>query len=744
MKRTLWVSLAAWLAVAASVGADVVVERWGVAGHVQHAKALEYVPVDKQATLMVLDVSAVPAGAKVYRARLAFFRRPEYARRFDLFPAQVQGEGKDLQVKRAGECLMLLPPYYRTFDATALVRGWVRDGSRKGHILIAGAPEFERDKTYLEIAYEGTLKDPPRQVTDLKTFYRAGQVFITFREIEDISKGIDDYPWGRLIQDARGYNPEMLIPKDEPREVRYRVYRHARPITRASIGEAELLAEVVPGSRFNTREVRRIWRGEQVPSVLDQEFIGLRLAVEPEKPLPSGVGKYVHTVTNAGTGYYAVVASVEGVENTADFSAANTAGPIEETVAPPEPVVYRKAVRDLEGKKGKYVQLWCNYYAAPPLSAIPMCYDVVVGFCEEKRARPAPVHVNRGHSWIETVEPAEPSLTAGIDLAHCSDYPNAFWMGINDAYGTLKGIEQGQWQPFPQRRQEALLKWLDRQYGIDWNQIAVGVGAWGMMEIERPDLYAQLHGWGLPEATKGFQAWQRACGVWGGPAHYKDRPNQESPFYRQDWTRYVLADPVREIPFFHMHLGWGAHFAEMGWPPVPRFLRAMIQTKRAFVYHWRAAQEERPTIRRDQSVPAFGNCSLDDNPGNGDLANGEGMNIQLNGYLTWDSQTLVDSPEGWEVTVWLTGRPPLPECTVDLTPRRCQKFKAAPGRKFTWTNTLLAASQKDKAGKAGEQPRAGSLVQSGAATADKWGLVTVEQLKVTTDKHRLVIRQAGK
>jgi hypothetical protein len=47
--------------------------------------------------------------------------------------------------------------------------------------------------------------------------------------------------------------------------------------------------------------------------------------------------------------------------------------------------------------------------------------------------------------------------------------------------------------------------------------------------------------------------------------------------------------------------------------------------------------------------------------------------------------------------------------TVDVTPRRLQKFKPKPGEKFKWTS---------------------STGGSGTVTADKWGLVTVEKVKI--------------
>ena len=734
MRQTVWLALAAWSLAAGGARADVVVQRWGLAGAVQHAKTLRYQRAADGATLLAFDLSALPKAARIYRARLKLVRKERYGPAVRLFPAGAKGQAD-------GKRLKLLAPRFRWLDATEAVRRWARAGTGRARFVLAGETTFERDRTFLEIAYEGKLAQPPRQVGQVKAFYRAGQVFLTFGEIEDLSKGVDDYAWGHLIKASGGYNPRGLVPRDDPREVRYRVYRSDKPITAATLGSARLLADVAGGSRFNTRQVRRIWRGEQTPSDLDEKYVAVRLAVEPEKPLPSGVGMYVHTVEARGVGYYAVVAAVNGVENTTLITSANTSGPIREAVAAPEPVVCKKIVHPLKKQAATYVQLWCNYYCPAPLSPVPMCYDVVVGYCPQRLAKPAPVHIHRAHSWIHTAEPVGPSATDGIDLAHCGDWPNAFWMGINDAAGTLKGIDEGTWQPFPMRRQEALLGWLDGQFGIDPNRITAALGAWGMMEIERPDLYADLHGWGLPEVTKGFQAFQRARGVWGPPAAYDKRPDRENPFYRQDWSRYVLADARRELPFFHMHLGWGAHFTEMGWPSIPRFLRAMIDTKRAFVYHWKVPRDRRPTIRRDASLPAFGNCSLDDNPGNGDLNHGEGMNIQLNGYLNWDGKTIVERPDRWEITVWLSGRAPLAECTVDLTPRRCRRFRAKPGERFAWTNTMRTTdAQRRRAVEAGETAPEQRRVQSGTVRADRAGLVTIRKLKVTTGRHRVVLR----
>ena len=716
-------------------GADVVTQRWGVSGHVQHPRTLKYKLLGRQGRLMNFDLSALPKGASIYRARLVFARTSGgYDRAFEIYPVLARD---DDGVKPGPKPLALAEPQGRWFDATDEVRRQLGTGGRTVTLLIRSAPRYKREATFLEIAHEGKLKGPPPQVSAVRAFYRAGQVFITFKEVEDLSEGQERYPWGLLIKKLRGYNAEGPIPDDTKRELRYRVYRHDKPITAKTIGRAELLAEVVPASGFDTRLVRRIWRGENVPSKLDDKFIALRVAVEDGKPLASGVGVCVHTVPKAGRGYYAVVTSVNGVENTVDISKANTAGPIDEKVAPPEPVLVREITHKGKSADQTWLEQWYSYWAVPPLSPRPLRYDVVVEHCPGRLAKPAPLHVSHGSGWSTCPDGGRGHPGRGVHLKPCEDQPSSFWMGINEAHSTLRGIEHGKWQPFPQRRQEALIRWVKSKWPIDEQRITAGTAAWGMMEIERVDLYAYVVGWGVPEISKGFQAWQRARGVWGQPRAYKGRPDAENPFFRQDYSRYVLTHPKRELPYFLVTPATGAHNTEMGWPPFPRFFRAMMQTKRAFVASWgkgswawsvtpvlRDVRSGKLDIKRDQTLPAFANCTLDDNPGCGDLREGD-YRGQINGYLLWETASIVDEPARWEMTVWVDKSAPLPDCTVDLTPRRCRKFRLPAGADFKWENL-------DKDGK---------VLAKGTGKADKHGLATVAKLKITKARHCIRIHR---
>jgi hypothetical protein len=600
----------------------------------------------------------------------------------------------------------------------------------------------------LEIAYEGKLNTRPQQVTDLKAVYHHGQVFLTWKEIWGIAGGNPEVRWGQMVDKVHDCTPLGIDPIEKDREIRYRVYTHTQPITPRNLGEARLLYSVKPGSVYIEERVPWAVHGEHGPTYLKEGEILKRVSLEPDKALPPGTGFHWHTVEQSGRAYYAVVTAINGVENTADISARNSIGPIDVRVETPQPMLYRDVVTELRQPEGaEHHEQWYNWWVAPPLSPYPKRYDVVLSFCPQTMSKPAPLTVTRGHAWITTPEPPGAGPHEGVFLAPSPDNPCPFWMGIPNSYYNLRSREQARWRPDTQERNELLIRWARSKFPIDDNRIVGAIGCWGMMEIERADLYAYLHGWGQPEVTKGFQAWGRAQ-IWGAPHIYEGRPKQENPWWRQDYGRWILEDPRRETPFFSIHLGWGAHFTEMGWPPFPRFLRGMIDTKRPFIYRWQV-RDGLPVIRKNQSVPAFGNCSLDDNIGNGDLNNGRPLGEgQLNGFLNWDSETIVDEPGRWEMTVMLDASAPLGECTVDLTPRKVQRFKAQPSQRFRWTCTFLpplADDQKPDGASPQDELAArlakGRRLGSGTVTANQYGLVTIEQMHMLVGSQRVVIER---
>lgn len=211
-------------------------------------------------------------------------------------------------------------------------------------------------------------------------------------------------------------------------------------------------------------------------------------------------------------------------------------------------------------------------------------------------------------------------------------------------------------------------------------------------------------------------------------------------------SKWVRENPKIELPYLVLRPTSSSHVGDMNPWAWPELYRALHDTKRAFTARNGGVWSGQPAaagvmadkIRLHQSLPAFGRCSLDGMPGDGEMTGGGGVGQDcdvvgdLNGYLLWDTQDIVDEPGKWEMTVYLYGgdarynktdAAPADACSVDLTPRRCQKFTASPGEKFNWSNTSLKDNQ----------------TVAGTAAADKNGLVTIEKLTVTKDKNRIKI-----
>ena len=107
---------------------------------------------------------------------------------------------------------------------------------------------------------------------------------------------------------------------------------------------------------------------------------------------------------------------------------------------------------------------------------------------------------------------------------------------------------------------------------------------------------------------------------------------------------------------------------------------------------------------RDRSYPAFGNSSLDQAMGPGDPKEGDlegGIN------LGFDWKDVRDEEGVWSAV--LSNDLAKEPMTVDVTPRRGQKFKPKPGGELRWT---------------------ASTGESGTVTADRWGLVTVPKVVI--------------
>jgi pimeloyl-ACP methyl ester carboxylesterase len=185
-------------------------------------------------------------------------------------------------------------------------------------------------------------------------------------------------------------------------------------------------------------------------------------------------------------------------------------------------------------------------------------------------------------------------------------------------------------------------------------------------------------------------------------------------------------------------VSWLANFAGrndvvVGWAEKLSFFAALEATRGGGVQFWDQRDHNgvgagfSPMLdltylyrfRSDLSWPAFSHCSANGDPGNGWSSSGDTLGT-INGSMEWDP-ALTDSATVWRVTLstralttrW--GVRAAPESlTVDVTPRRLQRFRPAPGVQVSWKAIRVSD---------------GAQVQSGSVGVDGMGRITIPGVK---------------
>ena len=216
----------------------------------------------------------------------------------------------------AGEPLALPGPWYDRFDATAAVQRWVA-GEANGGFFVKTCAHWDAEATCLDIAWEGRPRDVPPQVTNLKVFHRAGQTFITWKEVDPLIAS-DKTTWGEMRTKLA----------ESARACRYRLYAHTKAITAGNLHEATRIAEVGPLSAYNVNarskeylvgramiqpdemgELARDYNGYMHTWHMDHprmdRYPVRRFVIDAEAgALPVGTGLYVHHPASPGKRYW--------------------------------------------------------------------------------------------------------------------------------------------------------------------------------------------------------------------------------------------------------------------------------------------------------------------------------------------------------------------------------------------------------------------------------------------------------
>lgn len=403
----------------------------------------------------------------------------------------------------------------------------------------------------------------------------------------------------------------------------------------------------------------------------------------------------------------------------------------------------------------------------PPLVHSPRPVEVyIVRYPDTPAPSPVqrlPLYVNLGTYGCSATEMSDPGwhtarrhVSGAITIGLAEE--GTLWAGDHECLGTLRELDTGVVWNHEQRRVLEASAWamekprlfVDPERVYIWGQFA----GWA---LRHGDLFAVVMSNGhnnMKTSREGRKHYWR----WGQPDHGENWLGINHQDYL-DLALWVRENPTVELPYWVCWPAYGAFpdhsLGDFGFKPWQEFIGAMKETRRSFAAVWMTngpglargvIHDMVPRIKLHQSLPAFSNCSLDTSPqtehprgsyypGRFDddfqkYADKEGG---INLYQRWDPESMVDEPHTWAVTVWLAGSDTQPEfaspadsATMDITPRRCQKFTAKPGEQFTWTNTRM---REDKS------------TGSGEVTADRWGLVTIKQVVISKAGSQIVIKR---
>jgi hypothetical protein len=683
----------------------------------------------------VFNLEAIPKNTKIVRAHLFMYRSAvvtgamkEALVDIEVYPL-FKGFKKGDTPKPEGKQLALVSPWFDRFDAAEAVQKWVK-GKPNGGFFVKTCPLWNSEATILEVAYEGKPGQVPAQVSGINVFHRAGQTFITWKEVNPpITK--EKITWG-----------EFKKIRDKTKNTStYRIYSYSKPISARNIYKADLIGEAKSLSAYNAngRNVeyligQAMIKSDEIGELaknynsymktwhmnhprMDRYPLDRFVINEKEGQIPVGTGLYVHNPTKPGKTYYAVVHCMRGEENTKDISKANSIQQsVDETVGAGIPVCQGNGLWgpffDYPGKRKNYIQ-WC----APPFSPKPNMYfnwSVLfpLGLKDGEKVTAEMYFHPGGRSYAQ---PAKKLLNKSIQIAP-HDYPSSSWYGYNDALGTLKSFKKGIVNNHTQKRINAFLEWAVTCMPIDPGRIiATGGDGAAALAINFPETFAYVNITGFtkkggildPKNAGKFAA------IWG-PKSPDIKDIQGLANWEWAMLDCMVDRQTKDLPLFAcLGASWGVIKGYARGQGL--FYKAMARNHQPLIAgwgwsghrnlgatDWYTGKWRGMLIKRNMPVIAISNSSTDsDRESSGHT-----------GGASFGWKNLKDETDSFSVT--LTGR----ACTFDFTPRRLKNFKPAPNDKVSWKTVSLP----DRRGKGGGQENAGGVV------VGKNGVITISNM----------------
>lgn len=580
-------------------------------------------------------------------------------------------------------------------------------------------------------AQDATTEQP--QASALRAEFRAGQVFLTWRQISG-------------------------------ERVRYRIYRSFKPIAGAEdLAPERLIAEVSDHTALNLMaSIDRIalsnTRAPQEYQIPEREYF---VVEEAKPPLSPNTGLFVYTAHADETAFYAVTAVAQGNENRR--VAQGPEGNALHTGVT-ERVEFPSAVR--QNDQGDYAH-WTSdvdnqHY--PTMGSVPsVAYNFRVRIPEGAGPHPLigilhgallqynKVSMNFGaDNRAVRVALDSPILRGRIEGLPDEASPMGGWYGYNSHFGTGKPLAEGKLTDYVVRRVLWTLDWVERSFPIDPDRVSLRGGSMGgggclTIGLLHPERFAAIHAFipYLPTETGGRPTGMSAI----------------SP------AAYIAERADADFPYILSTVGRTDHI--VGWQNELELAHAADQARIGFSLYWdlrdhsqtytgktpaglngpavfwgrAGGQPEMPltSFSRKQSFPAISGLTANSDPGTVDLAvrpdrrpsfetPGVGDLVgSINGWIEWDRQSVVDRPDRWEMSLRLVQHCPVESAVGQVTPRRLQQFHPARDKSNEFRVTDAETQQ---------------TLAEGRATADQQGRITVDAVPFTKRLCRLSIWKA--
>lgn len=528
------------------------------------------------------------------------------------------------------------------------------------------------------------------------------------------------------------------------KHVVYTAYRSTTPIRNGvQLASAQNLGTVHDNSGRN----QRLWY-LQGPTYLKID--------SASAPLDSNKGLIVTTSPTSGSFYYAITPTLGALEDTTIVPGSNSlVSPVIESVIMPKPVWQGTSVVN-----GRTYERYVLFASKTTSSLFPQMTTAVTfpynfSVYKSGAVSPHPItflfHPGGGDflstwgGWRTTGDPNEYVVT--FDEWLPGDVGTTYSYGYHENYDIFADTHPipttGLLYNYTARKVAYIVDWALRNLPVDSTRTYMtgySMGAMGTMLnlIALRQKIAAVFVFGAEfNMSVGEDGWMDP--LWGSRQSNLMTNEGLRREERLNMSFMLSANRLNSIPI--MFTFSGKNDVNTGWAEKLVFYDSMNACRHGGFHFWNTGDHYQvfdnypwmtsfpnfsffTRYRTNLSYPAFSNCSINKNPGNGTPSNGDPTG-SINGHLDW-YDNIVDLTNKWEITLRLKDYDLEPDAapdsaTTDVTPRRLQAFSVSRGARVNW-----------------EIRRNNILMQQSSFVYDG-NLLTIPGVKVYKDSTRLTV-----